>query len=69
MTKKECGAMGGKKTASKYGNEYMANLARKAAQAMHAKYEMVPFDQNDFMLVDRTTGKPNRKTLNGRVLA
>ena len=68
MTKAECGSLGGRKTVETHGGKYMAELARKAAIAMHAKYLLVPYDQNDFLLVDRATGKPNRKTLNGRIL-
>jgi hypothetical protein len=68
MTKAESGAIGGRNTAAKYGQGYMANLARRGAAAFHAKYKLVPNGQNDFAIVDRATGQPTGKTINGKVL-
>lgn len=68
MTKAECGSLGGKKTVEKYGKSYMQTLARCGAAAMHAKYKLEPIGQNDFAIINRETGQPNRKTLNGRLL-
>lgn len=68
MTKAQCGSLGGKATARKYGNQYMRNLAIKAAHAMHKKYKLVKIGISDFAFVNRTTGQPTGKTLLGRRL-
>lgn len=68
MTKAQAGAIGGTKTATKYGAGYMKELARKGAQAFHRKYKLQPIGQNDFAIINRETGKPTRKTINGRIL-
>lgn len=67
MTKKEAGQKGGRNTASKYGSEYMRKLGAKGALAFHAKYKLEPLGQNDFAIVDRQTGIPTGKTINGKV--
>ena len=69
MDKKQAGRIGGKQTATKYGSEYMQTLARKGAQAMHAKYKLVKFGTSDFAIVNRETGQPTGKTISGRVLS
>lgn len=68
MNKRESGSLGGKKTVEKYGISYMAELARRGGQAMHAKYEMRPINQNDFAFIERATGRVNQKTLNGMAI-
>lgn len=68
MTRAQAGSIGGTKTVQKYGREYMAQLAKLGAAAFHAKYELRPISQNDFAIVNRETGQPNRKTLNGATL-
>lgn len=69
MSKSEAGRLGGIKTATKHGCVYMRELARKGAQAFHAKYFLKPLALNDFLIVDRETGIPNQKTLNGVTLS
>lgn len=69
MNKKQAGSMGGLRTAQKYGHEYMQALARKGAQAMHKKYMLVKLGTSDFAIVNRETGKPTGKTINGRILS
>jgi len=68
MTKAQAGLLGGKVTAQKYGQPYMADLARKGAQAFHAKYRLQKLSTSDFAIVDRKTGLATGKTINGRVL-
>ena len=68
LTKKEAGAIGGRTTATKYGQAYMINLARKGAQAFHAKYRLVKLETSDFAIVNRETGQPTGKTINGRYI-
>lgn len=69
MTKAEAGAIGGKTTLAKYGRGYMANLAKRGAQAFHAKYKLVKLQTSDFAIVNRETGQPTGKTINGRYLS
>lgn len=61
MTKRDAGALGGKATVERHGREYMRDLAYK----WHAKYRLVPIAQNDFLIVERMTGRINARTLNG----
>jgi hypothetical protein len=68
MTKSECGSLGGKKTAEKYGQKYMSALALKGATAMHKKYKLVKLSTSDFAIVNRETGEATGKTINGRYL-
>jgi hypothetical protein len=57
MNKQDAGRLGGLKTASKYGNEYMSQLARRGAVAFHIKYKLVPIRLNNFAIVNRETGE------------
>ena len=68
MTKAQAGAIGGTKTATKYGNVYMTALARKGAAAWHKKYKLAKLGTSDFAIVYRETGKPTGKTISGKVL-
>ena len=68
MNKKEAGQKGGTVTAQKYGQEYMAQLAKRGAAAMHKKYKLVKLGTSDFAIVNRETGIPTGKTISGRVL-
>jgi hypothetical protein len=61
MTRKQIAAKGGQAVVAKYGRGYMSDLAHK----WHDKYKLVPYDGNDFLIVNRQTGAVNRKTLNG----
>lgn len=61
MTKKQAASAGGRAVVAKYGRDHMRDLAYK----WHAKYELKPYDGNDFLIVERTTGRVNEKTLNG----
>ena len=56
------GSAGGRAVVQKHGRAHMQDLARR----WHAKYKLVPYDGNDFLIVERATGKINRKTLNGK---
>lgn len=60
MTTKR-GSAGGQAVVAKYGRAHM----RKLAEQWHIKYRLVPYDGNDFLIVNRVTGAINRKTLNG----
>jgi hypothetical protein len=66
MTKADAGKLGGLSTVKKYGQPYMAELAKKGAQAFHKKYMLVPYGQDDFSIVNHETGQPTGKTINGR---
>lgn len=44
-----------------YGRAHMQDLARR----WHQKYRLVKYGLNDFLIVNRATGKPLSKTLNG----
>jgi hypothetical protein len=68
MTKAEAGKLGGKKTAAKYGQSYMSELARRGAIAFHKKYKLVKDGNSDFAIVNRETGIPTGKTINGRYI-
>lgn len=68
MTKSQAGQLGGKKTAAKYGADYMRELAKRGAKAMHLKYKLKPLGMGDFAIVDRLTGIPLPKTLSGAAL-
>jgi hypothetical protein len=68
MTKSEAGRKGGKSTVNKYGRRYMTELAKKGAAAFHAKYKLQPLGTSDFAIVDRATGVPIGKTINGEVI-
>lgn len=61
MDKRQSGSLGGKATLKKYGKQHFQDLAAK----WHAKYELKPYNGNDFLIIDRATGKPLSKTLNG----
>lgn len=62
MTAKR-GSPGGQAVVRKYGRTHMRDLALK----WHEKYKLVPYGTEDFLIVERATGKVNRKTLNGRI--
>lgn len=68
MTKAQAGSIGGTETTKKYGKVYMAQLARKGAIAMHLKYKLVKLSTSDFAIVNRETGQPTGKTINGRYI-
>ncbi len=55
------GSAGGKAVVAKYGRAHMQDLARR----WHQKYRLVKYGLNDFLIVNRVTGKPLSKTLNG----
>ena len=61
MTRKQIASKGGRAVVAKYGRDHMSDLAHK----WHEKYKMVPYDGNDFLIVNRQTGEVNPKTLNG----
>ena len=67
-TKAQAGSIGGTKTAMKYGQGYMQELARRGAAAFHKKYHLVKLGTSDFAIVNRETGEPTGKTINGKVL-
>lgn len=64
-TKSECGRLGGLVILEKYGREYLRELGRKGAVALHKKYNLVPNGTSDFVLVDRQTNKIISKTIRG----
>lgn len=68
MSKSEAGAKGGKSTLKKYGRRYMKQLAEKGAKAFHAKYRLQKLGTSDFAIVNRETGIPTGKTINGDVI-
>lgn len=68
MNKAACGQLGGLATLNKYGMSYMVELARKGARAFHTKYKLVKLDTSDFAIVNRETGQPTGKTINGRYI-
>jgi hypothetical protein len=57
MNKKEAGRLGGLATVKKYGNEYMTAIAKRGANAFHAKYVLIPIRLNDFAITHRLTGE------------
>ena len=57
------GSAGGHAVVKKYGRKHMQDLAHR----WHEKYKLVPYDGNDFLIVERATGKINRKTQNGNI--
>ncbi len=61
MTKQQAASKGGQAVVKKYGREHMRGLAYR----WHAKYELRPYGHNDFLIVERATGRVNSKTLNG----
>lgn len=63
MSTTKRGQAGGTAVVAKHGRAHMQDLARR----WHDKYRLVPFDGNDFLIVDRRTGQINRKTLNGHI--
>ena len=62
MSKQEAGRRGGKATLAKYGKKHFKDLAAR----WHAKYKIVPYGTEDWLIVNRATGKPLSKTLNGK---
>jgi hypothetical protein len=62
MSKKEAGRLGGRATVERYGREHMRDLAHR----WHEKYKLVKYGIDDWLIVERTTGKALSKTLNGR---
>ena len=64
MNKQDAGRLGSLKTAQKYGNKYMTELARRGAIAFHLKYRLVPVQLNNFAIVNRITGE-TVNTING----
>ncbi len=61
MTRKQSASKGGRAVVTKYGVSHMRDLAHR----WHAKYQLRPYNGNDFLIVERATGKINAKTLNG----
>lgn len=61
------GSAGGKALVAKRGREYMAEIGRRGAIALHARYRLVPIGTSDFALVDRETGQ-HRASIHGRGL-
>jgi hypothetical protein len=61
MTKQQAASKGGQAVVAKYGVDHMRNLAYR----WHEKYELKPYSGNDFLIVERATGRVNSKTLNG----
>ena len=61
MTATKRGRAGGLAVVAKYGRAHMQDLARR----WHQKYRLVKHGLNDFLIVNRATGKPLSKTLNG----
>lgn len=56
MTKQEAGKLGGLATVARHGREYMAQLGKAGAAAFWAKYTLIPCQQANWAIVDRTTG-------------
>lgn len=55
MTKAEAGRLGGRKTATTHGSEYMRALGLKGATAFWKKYKLVPVSTNNFAIINRAT--------------
>ena len=57
MTKAEAGRLGGKATAKKYGNEHMAEIGKKGAEATWEKYTLQPAGTSRFAMVNKETNQ------------
>jgi len=62
MNKAQAGSIGGKRTAEKYGTEYMTHIGKRGAAAWHRKYKLSKLGTSDFAIVYRESGKPTGKT-------
>jgi hypothetical protein len=61
VTRQQIASRGGKAVVAKYGREHM----RELALLWHEKYKLVKYGRNDWLIVNRSTGAANAKTLNG----
>jgi len=64
--KAKAGQKGGKSTAEKYGLEYMKTIGRKGGKKTSQLYKRIPISMNDFLIVERETGRVRPYTLNGK---
>lgn len=55
--KQQAGRRGGLTTARKYGSDYMREIGRRGAESFHARYTLEPYHTNDFLIVERATGR------------
>jgi hypothetical protein len=55
--KQKAGALGGATTYERYGSAHMAEIGRRGAAATWKKYYLLPLEQANWMLVDKTTGE------------
>ena len=61
MTIQQRASKGGRATLAKYGRSHFQDLARR----WHEKYSLKKYGRNDFLIIERSTGRINAKTLNG----
>ena len=57
MTKAQSGKLGGLATLKKYGNQHMANIGKRGAQAFWKKYTLKPVNLSHFAIVNRQTNE------------
>jgi hypothetical protein len=57
MDKKSSGRLGGLATLTKYGPDHFRMIGRMGAAAFHRKYSLYPTGTNNFIIVNRETGK------------
>ena len=59
------GRRGGQSTLAKHGKEHFQKIGRAGARVFHERYKLEPVFQNDFAIVNRSTGE-TVAFLNGR---
>ena len=57
MTRKEAGALGGRKTFERFGRDYMRQIGARGAETLWRRYRLTPFQLNKFALIDRESGE------------
>jgi general stress protein YciG len=56
-TKQTAGQLGGRATFARYGRNHMQDIGAKGALTTWTRYQLMPYSQTEYALVQRATGK------------
>jgi hypothetical protein len=56
-TKRSAGALGGRATVARHGNEYMQELGARGASVTWSRYHLAPIGQSGWAMVHRQTNE------------
>lgn len=69
MTKADAGKIGGKVTFKRYGRKHMCRIGSLGGLKFWELYTVRPIGGNDFAVIERATGRPTGRTMNGEHFA